>query len=275
MNIVLTGHKGLIGSFLKGRLELEGHSIVMAVDLEEGSDVNDLIDKKADNVDLVIHCAAFCKINKIVEDPSIGFKNVDGVFSVLEFCRKNDIKKIMYFSSSRVLSDDKNPYTAAKLYGEELYKAYSECYGIDYIIIRPSTVYGPFEDKTNRLMNIFITAALKGEDIKIFGDPETKTLDFTYVDDFVDGIMLTFHGGWNKEYNISGNEEVKVFDLAKFIVSETGNHSKIEVMDKEIAQPQKVSLDIIEIQRLGFDPKVNLWEGVRRNIEFLKKINHS
>ena len=120
MNIVLTGHKGLIGSFLKRRLELESHSIVMAVDLEEGSDVNDLIDKKIENVDMVIHCAAFCKINKIVEDPSIGFKNVEGVFSVLEFCRKNDIKKIMYFSSSRVLSDDKNPYTAAKLYGEEL-----------------------------------------------------------------------------------------------------------------------------------------------------------
>lgn len=273
MNIVLTGHRGLIGSFLKKRLEDEGHKIVLSVDLREGNDVKDLEDYLIeDKVDMFIHCAAFCKINKTITEPPIGFRNAKDTFSVLEFCRKNNINKIMYFSSSRVLSEDKNPYTAGKLFGEELCKAYKNCYNIDYIIIRPSTVYGPFLDKTNRLINIFINSALRNEDLKIFGDPETKTLDFTYVDDFVEGIILTLNGDWNKEYNISGGQETNIYDLAKFIINETGSNSKISILDKEIAQPQKVNLDISEIQKLGYSPKISLWEGVRRNIEFLKNI---
>ena len=271
MRIGLSGHRGLIGKFLEKGLIEEGHEIVLRIDIQEGWDVKDLENRKLlGEMDLFIHCAALCKINKTIEDPSKGFRNAEDTFSVLEFCRKNNVKKVMYFSSSRVLSPEKNPYTAGKLFGEGLCKAYKDCYGIDYIIIRPSTVYGPVEDKTNRLMNIFITNALKGEDLKIFGDPNVKTLDFTYVEDFVEGVILTLNGEWNKEYNISGDQEVKVLDLARFIIQETNSDSKIMIRDAEAAQPQKVSLDLTEIKRLGYQPKVDLWEGVRRNIEFLK-----
>ena len=272
MKIGLSGHKGLIGRFLEKRLIEDGHEIVLRIDIQDGWDVKDLKERRIDGeMDLFIHCAALCKINQTIEDPSKGFRNAEDTFSVLEFCRKNNIKKVMYFSSSRVLSKEKNPYTAGKLFGEDLCKAYKDCYDIDYIIIRPSTVYGPVEDKTNRLMNIFITNALKGEDLKIFGDPETKTLDFTYVEDFVDGIMLTFDAGWNKEYNISGGQEVRILDLAEFIIKETNSSSKIIIEDEEIAQPQKVSLDLSEIKKLGYSPKVDFWDGVRKNIEFLRK----
>lgn len=271
MKIGLSGHKGLIGKFLEKRLIEEGHEIVLRIDIQDNWDVGDLKNREIDGeIDLFIHCAALCKINRCIEDPELGFKNAEDTFSVLEFCRKNNIKKIMYFSSSRVLSAEKNPYTSGKLYGEDLCKAYKECYGIDYIIIRPSTVYGPVEDKTNRLMNIFITSALKGEDLKIFGDPNTKTLDFTYVEDFVEGVILALNSEWNKEYDLSGGEEFKVFDLAEFIIKETGSESKIVIKDGEIAQPQKVNLDLTEIKKLGYNPKVSLMEGVRRNIEFLK-----
>ena len=117
MNIILTGHRGLIGSFLKKRLEDEGHKIVLSVDLREGNDVKDLKDYLIeDKVDMFIHCAAFCKINKTITEPPIGFRNAKDTFSVLEFCRKNNINKIMYFSSSRVLSEDKNPSTKSSTY---------------------------------------------------------------------------------------------------------------------------------------------------------------
>lgn len=274
MFVGLTGNRGLIGSFLEKRLIEEGHEVVLRVDKQDGNDVADLKDMDAEReIDLFIHCAAVCKINKIVENPEIGFKNALDTFSALEFCRKNNVKKFMYFSSSRVLSEESNPYTAGKLFGEELCRAYKDCYGIDYIIIRPSTVYGPAEDKTNRLMNIFITNALKGNDLKIYGDPDTKTLDFTYVGDFIDAIILTLNNDWNKEYNISGGEEVRVFDLAKYIIQETQSTSKINIMDEETAQPQKVSLDLSEIKKIGYHPKVSLWEGVKRNIEFLKNLD--
>ena len=138
--------------------------------------------------------------------------------------------------------------------------------------MRPSTVYGPFWDWTRRLMHIFITNALEGKDIEILGNPETKTLDFTYVEDFVDGVILAInHPKWNKEYNISGEEEFNIYELAKFIIENTGNKSKIIIKDAEIAQPQKVNLDLEEIKNLGYSKKVPLKEGVIKTIDWYKK----
>ena len=274
MNIIITGHKGLIGSFLKKRLEDEGHKIVMGVDKRDGREVRGLRGFNLNSeikVDMFIHCAALCKINKAIENPLLGHLNGIDSFDVFEFCRKNKIPKVVYFSSSRVLSKEKNPYTAGKVYGEELCKAYKDCYGIDYLIIRPSTVYGDFWDETKRLMHIFIMNALQGKDLEIYGNAETKTLDFTYVSDFVEGVMLAIGGEWNKDYNISGGQETRIYDLAKRIIEMTNSSSEIVVKDAEIAQPQEVRLDISEIKKLGYVPRVGLEEGVRKNAEFLKE----
>ena len=273
MNIIITGHKGLIGSFLKKRLENDGHKIILGIDKKEGKDIGFLRDFESDEkIDMFIHCAALCKINKTIKDPFFGHINGLDTFEVLEFCRRNNIRKIVYFSSSRVLSNEKNPYTAGKIYGEELCKAYKDCYDIDYLIIRPSTVYGPFDDSTKRVMHMFIMNALKNKDLEIYGNPKTKTLDFTYVEDFVDAIMLSLKGDWNNEYNISGNEERKIYDLARMIIYEIKSDSQIVIRDAEIAQPQKVNLDISKIKHLGYVPKISLEEGVKRNIEFCKTL---
>lgn len=275
MNIIMTGHKGLIGSFLKKRLEEEGHVVMLGIDKKDGKEINYLRDFTINpviKVDMFIHCASLCKINQIIEDPSKGFENVMNFYTVLEFCRKNKIPKFVCFSSSRVLNKEKNPYTASKIYGEELCKGYKDCYGIEYLIIRPSTVYGPTWDESRRLMHIFITNALRGRDLEIYGDPDTKTLDFTYIDDFIDAMILAInHSEWNKEYNISGEEEFNIYELAKMIINETGSRSKVVVKGVEVAQPQTVSVDISEIKRLGYSPQVSLEEGVRKNIEFCKK----
>lgn len=274
MDTILTGHRGLIGSFLKKRLEEEGHKIVHGIDIREGINILDIDNLGLKNkVDLMIHAAAHCKINQTVKNPSLAYlNNVKGTSKVLEFCRKKDIPKIVYFSSSRILSEEKNPYTAAKIYGEELCKAYKDSYGIDYIIIRPSTVYAPFLDETKRLIHIFITNALEGKDLEIYGNPETKTLDFTYIDDFIDGVMIAINNPqWNKDYDISGHEETNIYELAKFIIKETGSKSAIKIYDKEIAQPQQVKLDISGIKKIGYTPKVNLQDGVKRTIDWYKE----
>ncbi len=273
MNVILTGHKGLIGSFLKKELEKEMHKI-QGVDTREGTNTSDIHNLNFDDrVDLMVHAAAHCKINQAIENPELSYKNnVEGTFRVLEFCRKKDIPKIVFFSSSRILSPEKNPYTASKRYGEELCKAYQHSYGIDYTIIRPSTVYGGFWDETKRLMHIFITNALQGKDLEIYGDPETKTLDFTYIDDFVKGVMLAIsHSQWNKEYNISGKEEANIYELANFIIQETQSQSKIKVCDAEVAQPQQVKLDNSDIENIGYAPKINLQDGVRRTIDWYRE----
>lgn len=262
---------GLIGTALKKRLEDEGSKCVLKMDLRDGDDVCCDMPISKYSADVMFHLAANCKINKCIDNPEWGFENVLGIHQVLEFCRRNNIKKIVAFSSSRVLNDEKNPYTAAKIYLEELCKSYYNCYGIEYIIIRPSTVYGPFNDKTHRLVDIWIRAALNGDNLKIYGDPKTKTLDFTYVDDFVEGVMLVLEYGKEREYNISGGEEFNLKELAEFIIKETDSKSEITIKGKETEQPQKVSLDISSIKELGYSPRISLKEGIKRTIKFYKK----
>lgn len=274
MKIGLTGHRGLIGTFLKKKLEIEGHNLVFEIDLREGKDIRGLKDLKINfKIDVMIHMAAHCKINESISNPQKTFDNdVEGTFAVFEFCRKNNIPKIIYFSSSRILKKERNPYTAAKIYGEELCRGYKDAYGINYIIIRPSTVYAPFWDETRRLMHIFITNALENKDLEIYGNHNIKTLDFTYICDFIDGVMLALNKDkWDVDYNISGEEEYNIYELAKSVVNKTNSSSKIVIKNVETAQPQEVSVDISKIKSLGYLPQISLETGVDRCIKFYKK----
>jgi len=273
MKYAITGHKGLIGEFLKQRLDQEGHTCVLQIDQREGFNVMDLMFKETelnDKIDIFFHFAAQCRINEAIAKPILPHKNnVDGIFTVLEFCKKHKIPKIVVASTSRVLSPERNPYVASKVYVEELTKAYHDCYGIDYIIVRPSTVYGPMFDETSRLINNFLTAALKGENLKIYGT-EDKTLDFTYVSDFVEGVMLAIKNEWNTAYDISGENETKISELAKEVIKQTESKSEIIFLPPEKAQPQKVKIDISKLTDIGYWPKVDMKEGVRKMVEFYK-----
>jgi len=266
----MTGHKGLIGSFLLKRLEERGDKAVLLVDLREDNNVLDIDKiKLTEKVDMFIHLASFCKINKSIEKPAKVFENNSRVLeTVMEFCKDNKIPKIVFTSSSRILSPEKNPYTATKIYGEELVKAYSQCYDLDYVIVRPSTVYGPFNDKTKRLMDVFILNALNNEELKIFGD-ENKSLDFTYIDDFLDGFLIAMEQK-NQDFDISSGGSVKVSDVADFIINLAGNGQK-NFYVSEIAQPQEVELDISKIKQLGYVPKVSIEEGTKRTFEWYRE----
>ena len=271
MRFVMTGHRGLIGSSLLQRLVDRGDAAADLIDSREGGDILKINDRKdAGQVDMMIHLASFCKINKIVKEPRLSFRNnVAGTEEVLEYCRERNIPKIVFTSTSRILSPEKNPYTAGKIYGEELCRGYSGAYGIDHVIIRPSTVYGPFNDKTKRLTDIFIINALTGKPLIINGD-KNKTLDFTYVDDFVDATLLAIEQK-NESYDVSGGEEVNVTDLANYIIKLNGGAGSIIYEPAEVAQPQKVKLDISKIRSLGYEPKVSLEDGIRRCYDWYKK----
>lgn len=270
MKFIMTGHKGLIGSFLLEKLKKLGHKPVLLIDLREGQDVANILDKKLDEkVDVMIHLASFCKVSKIVRNPELAFHhNVLGTYKVLEFCRKNKIPKIIFTSSSRILKKEKNPYTASKIYGEEICKGYCQCYNIDYIIIRPSTVYGPFDDLTARVTDIFIRNALHDNDLEIYGDEE-KTLDFTYIDNFVDAFLLVMDKK-NEEFDISDGKGIKLNYVADLIIKLAGKGKK-KFSPPEIAQPQQIELDISKIEELGFKPKISIEEGIKRTFEWYKE----
>ncbi len=277
MKYAITGTRGLIGEYLNRRLKKEGHEPILEIDNRTGFNVLNLrgtkLNPKTQHVDTMFHLAAHCKINEGTENPELPhINNCDGTFEVLEFVRRHDIPKVVNFSSSRVLSPEENPYTASKKYGENLTRAHHDCYGLDYVTVRPSTVYGPCHDITSRLITTWCQNALEGKPLRIFGDIR-KTLDFTYVDDFVNGIMLLVNN-WDKakntEYNISGEDETNLTYLAELIKNVARSNSEVIYEPQETAQPQRVNVDISKMRALGFDPKVPIEEGVRRMVDFYR-----
>lgn len=271
MKFVITGHKGLIGSFLLERLKQEDNEPLLLIDSRAGKKIreigNETLEKKAD---MLIHLAAFCKINKTLENPGLAFSNNSrGTEEVLEFCRKNKIPKIIFTSSSRILEKEKNPYTASKIYGEELCKAYYQCYGINYVIIRPSTVYGPFNDITGRLVDIFIRNAMQNQPLEVLGH-RSKTLDFTYVDDFVNAFLLA-KDERNEDFDIGSGKATRIDYVADLIIRQLGSNSRIVYRKPETAQPQHVEIDITKIQKLGYEPKISIEEGIKRTVEWYKE----
>jgi nucleoside-diphosphate-sugar epimerase len=282
MNYIISGSRGLIGERLKARLDSQGHKCMLEIDQRCGSDIRYLnsyqITPTTQKTDIFFHLGAFCKINETVKEPSLAhFNNAEGTFQALEFCRKNGIKKFVYMSSSRTLSPEENPYTASKKYGEFLCEAYKQCYNIDYLIIRPSTVYGEHHDLTTRLITKWVINALKKEPLILYGD-RNKTLDFTYVEDFVDGIFCLLNN-WDKAkndwYDICGDDCRNLIDVASIIgktiadVSPTKHWGiDIDMQEPEIAQPQQVKIDISKLKRFGYKPKVKLEEGIQKLVHF-------
>jgi len=276
MKYIISGSAGLIGSKLKERLDKDNQCI-MEIDQRKGSNILSLdsvrLTQKTQKTDIFFHLAAHCKINEGVLNPELPhLNNADGTFQCLEFCRKNNIKKFVYMSSSRTLSEEENPYTATKKYGEHLCEAYKQCYGIDYLIIRPSTVYGEHHDLTTRLITKWVINAMSGKPLEIYGDKE-KTLDFTHVDDFVDGVSCLLDN-WeeskNTFYDICGEDCRNLTDVALLLSDILERTVRIDYLEPEIAQPQDVKIDISKVKEFGYEPKIKLEEGLDRLINFYK-----
>jgi nucleoside-diphosphate-sugar epimerase len=277
INFAITGGEGLIGTTLKKRLEDKGDKCNLEIDLRKGSNILNINDMdyniETQPIDIFYHLGASCRIAKCIENPRLShMNNATGTFEVLEFCRKNNIKKIVYTSSSRTISPEENPYTASKKYAEHLLEAYKQCYGLEYLIVRPSTVYGEHHDKTTRLITKWIINALKNKPLILYGN-ENKTLDFTHVDDFVDGVELLVDN-WdktkNQAYDICGDDQRKLVDVYNEIIKQTDSKSELIFRDAEVAQPQDVKIDISKLRQYGYEPKIKIEEGIKRLIDFYK-----
>lgn len=259
MKFITTGGEGQLGKELIKRLKSLGHTHIEDFDNKIGFPIMFMCCKNG-KADMIIHMGNNCKIKKCIKYPLLSKENTDANYLVFEHARKKKIKKIVFFSSSRVLSKERNPYVASKIYGEELCKAYKECYGINYLIIRPSTVYGkPSSNK--RAVDIWIDNAKRNKDLIIYGN-KNKTLTFTYIDDFIDGVILAINNKWNKTYNVGG-KEIKVIDMVKEIKKQTKSKSKIIFKNPELAQPQKVSVIPDGLEEIGWKPKININDGIR------------
>ncbi len=235
----------------------------------------------AEKPNTIIHCASFPRQKVVNANPAWGADvMMRGLINLLESAKSHGVERFVYISSSmvygnfedQVLEDDPcNPqgqYGIMKLAGEHLVKDYARRTGMEYVVIRPSAVYGPL-DVEDRVVAKFMLTAMRGGTLRVNGASET--LDFTYVDDAADGIVAaaTRVMSRNNTYNITKSHSVSLLEAAEMIVKIVGRGT-IEVKDKDVDFPSRGALNIDRARTiLGYDPKVDVEEGFQNYYNWL------
>ena len=243
--------------------------------------------------ELIYHTAALplAKIENLnAKEASIG--SVDATRNILESLsfilsqsKKYKFKRFVYFSSSMVYGDfktkivDENSQTnpkeisgTMKLAGEIVTKGLSNYYDIPFTIIRPSAVYGP-KDMNQRVSQIFINKAVKGDLIKIHG--KNEKLDFTYIDDLVEGVILSSikQNGINNTFNITNGKGRSLFEFVNILKKYFPNLNFI-LKNRDKFRPKRGTLSIKKAKKLiGYNPKITLEKGIKNYLNFLRVID--
>ena len=252
------------------------NSQVRKIDIRESIFMDTIF--KTYRPDVVIHMASFPR-QKVVEQNPVLASDVmsTGLINLLEASKKHSIKKFVYISSSMVYGNFEtdvdetaqcNPigqYGIMKFMGEKLVEDYSRRGCFDYVVIRPSAVYGEW-DVEDRVVSKFMTKAMRGEKLKVNGPDEV--LDFTYVEDTAMGIVLaaTKDIANGKVYNItrSDDKQYTLKDAAELAIRIAGKGS-LEIADRDLSFPKRGRLSIMKAQRdLGYSPQVGVEQGFQR-----------
>ncbi len=160
-------------------------------------------------------------------------------------------------------------YDEAKRFAEALTMAYHRHHGVDTRIVRIFNTYGPrMRAGDGRVVPTFITQALAGEPLTVYGDG-SQTRSFCYVDDLIEGIWRVLNAGHVEPVNVGNPAEMTVLDFAREIIRITGSRSEIAFRPLPEDDPKVRQPDIGLARRLlGWEPKVALAEGLARTIEF-------
>ena len=212
--------------------------------------------------------------------------NVQGTLNVLEACRHQNVRRLIFASSSAPLGQQipplredmaprpESPYGASKLAGEGYCSAYNSCFGVETVVLRFGNVYGPGSANKTSIVAKFIKKAIRDEPFKIYGTG-LQTRDFIYIEDLVRAIFLAGLreriGG--EIFQIAANNEVTVSELiglmVKALLSRKINFQKIEHTDVRTGDIYRNYSDISNAQNLlEWSPSVNLEDGLAMTVDY-------
>ncbi len=307
MKILITGSSGQIGTNLALALQREGHEVI-GVDIRSNpwTDKIDTIvfdltfpitsfkiteDLRNLNYkfDCLIHFAANAKVHELVKYPSRAIDNIIMTFNALELSRMHNIPVILsstrevYGDINRYITEESNadfaytesPYAASKISSEALVYSYAACYNIKYIVLRFSNVYGRFDndlERMERVIPLFIKRISDGELVTVFG--ENKTLDFTYIDDCISGIMnsirlLVAGKVQNHTFNLAYGKGHTLIETAKLIAHFLNKKITINIEPSRVGEVTRYVANIDKaISLLGYNPMTPLELGIEKSIEW-------
>lgn len=299
MSILVTGSSGTIGTRLCERLLSEGKDVVgldwlpnkWQPSINAVTTIGDMrneewMEKLPKGIETVVHLAANARVYELVEHPDRARDNFLSLFNALEFARRYGAKRFIFASSRESYGNIKvdkytedmvrvenceSPYTASKVGGEALVESYGRCYDFDQVIVRFSNVYGMYDDSI-RVVPLFFRQAKANEPMKVFG--KDKCLDFTYIDDAVDGvcrIIENFDKAKGRTYNLAFGEGTTIVHLAERMKELLGSTSTIEVGPSRTGEVTRYIADITRAREtFGYDPKTSFEEGVKKSVEWYK-----
>lgn len=304
--VVITGAAGFIGSHLAETLLDRGYAVVGIDNLLTGDLANiahlagrDFVFVKHDvtnfivvdgPVDFVLHWASPASPIDYLELPIQTLKvGALGTHKALGLAKAKGARFVLA-STSEVYGDplvhpqdegywgNVNPvgprgvYDEAKRFAEAMTVAYHRYHGLDAKIVRIFNTFGPrMRVRDGRAVPNFITQALRGEDLTVYGDG-SQTRSLCYISDLVDGVIRLMHSDANGPVNIGNPRELTVEALARLVVRLTGSSSRIVHQALPVDDPRVRKPDITRAETiLGWRPQVSLEDGLARTIEYFRE----
>lgn len=297
MKVGVIGGSGFIGSHIVDKLLKAGHDVsVFDIMRPHRADVRhiflDLFDfhkvvvALAGDYEVIYLLAAIANVNDIHKNPvETAIVNFQGVVNVLEALRRYGGRLIfasttwVYMLAEGREVDENAPllvqnvnhtYTASKVAGELYIQSYNKLYGVDFTILRYGIPYGP-RGRLGTVITNFVSRALRGEPILIYGDGN-QNRNFIYVEDLAEGNVAALKEiAVNQIYNLEGLRQVSIKEIAETVRRLVKNVS----IEYEEARPGDYESKIVSAEKakreLGWRPKVDIEEGIRRYIEWYRR----
>ncbi len=269
-------------------LKLKKNFTFYKIDLLEFNKLNKLI--KKNKIKYIIHLAAQAGVRFSIENPRTYFdNNIKGFFNILEISKINNIKHLIYASTSSVYGDNKefplseeyktdSPlsfYAASKKTNEVMAHSYSYIYKIPSTGVRFFTVYGPFGRPDMALFK-FTKNILNNKQIELFNGG-LHVRDFTYVDDIINGIISIINRPSKKEipyniFNIGNGKPKKLLDYLKNIEKYLNKKAKIKKLPIQTGDIVKTHADIKKLKKYSnYVPRTNIEKGILKFIDWYKE----
>jgi len=302
LRVLVTGGAGFIGSHTVDKLVAQGAEVLVVDDLSTGKAENinpaavfvrmDIASEQLSGVfqrfkpDYVIHLAAQVSVPRSLAEPVRDcMTNVVGGVNLLENCRRNGTRKIVYASSAAVYGEpdeitvsENTParplsfYGVSKLAPEYYLKVFHHLYGLKYTVLRYANVYGPRQDAFGEggVISIFAAKVAAQQKPVIFGDGE-QTRDFIYVEDVAEANIRALSRGDQMLLNVGTGTRTSVNRLFALISEIAGVDLKPEYRDVREGDIRHSCMDIRKaVAALGWKPEFSLREGLARTFEYYK-----